>query len=183
MRRIIVDIDNTLWDLAPVLYEGLTCENPELPPVSAWDRWDFWRGHIPREVFYTVLREVHMRQDRFAPFPDARPFLTGLREDGFHVVIASHREKAAFDATSRWLDKYDLPYDDLHLSNDKSVLFHMSWGVVDDSPVVLEGARAAGIVRAGLRRPWNTGTDHPLFADLMEILAYLRGIGEIGEGQ
>ena len=34
MRKVIVDIDNTLWDLASVLYERMRKVNPALVPPS-----------------------------------------------------------------------------------------------------------------------------------------------------
>ena len=77
------------------------------------------------------------------------------------------------DATVRWLKKHDLPYDKVHLSYDKSVLFDKCWAIVDDSPETLDKAAEAKIVRAGLRNPWNEKEKHPLFDNLMEIFQYL----------
>jgi hypothetical protein len=57
--------------------------------------------------------------------------------------------------------------------HDKSVLFHKSWAIIDDSPVTLEKAAQAGILHAGLLTPWNANTSHPLFKTLPEILEYL----------
>jgi hypothetical protein len=54
------------------------------------------------------------------------------------------------------------------------VLFDDCWGVIDDSPETLSNARDAGIVRAGLRNPWNEGEDHPLFDNLKQIKEHLR---------
>jgi hypothetical protein len=53
------------------------------------------------------------------------------------------------------------------------VLFDSCLAIVDDSPVTLEKAAQAGILRAGLREPWNAGSGHPLFWSLFEILKYL----------
>jgi hypothetical protein len=174
-RTIIVDIDNTLWDFAPVLWDHLRREDPSIPPPTEWHRWDFWRERIGVKEFYRVLREIHLRQDTFAPFPDARAFLESLKGKGWTVIIASHREKETCEATERWLRLHELPFDELHLSNDKSVLFPGSWALVDDSPVTLDKARQAGMVRAGLLYPWNAGSGHPLFPTLGMILAYLEG--------
>ncbi len=89
-------------------------------------------------------------------------------------MIASHREKETLAATRKWLEKNALAFDEIHLSYDKSVLFDERWGIIDDSPVTLDKARSAGIVRAGLKNPWNEGEDHPLFSNLDEIYDYLR---------
>ena len=172
-KKIIVDIDNTLWDLAPELWRRLLVFNPQIPPPEKWRDWAFWEEHVPTRDLYQALREVHMKQDQYAPYPESRKFLAGLKERGFYIIIASHREAGTMDSTVRWLQNYGLPYDEVHLSNDKSVLFGTSWAIVDDSPVTLGKAARAGIVRAGLRNPWNERTDHPLFADLGEILNFI----------
>jgi len=68
---------------------------------------------------------------------------------------------------------FDLPFDELHLSMDKSVLFADCCAIIDDSPIMLDKAAQAEIVRAGLCHPWNSATAHPLFDTLTEVLAYL----------
>ncbi len=176
MKRIIVDIDNTLWDLAPVLRKHLLTFNPSIPPLEEWSRWDFWRGYVPDKVFYGALEQIHLRQDRYEPFAESRTFLATLKEWGLYVIIASHRHNSALGPTVRWLNKNDLPFDEVHLSYDKSVLFPGSWALVDDSPAVLEKAREAGILRVRLRYPWNEKLDHPLFNGLPDILVYLAGL-------
>lgn len=172
-NKIIVDIDNTLWDLAPELWKKLCAFNPRMPPPEKWRDWDFWEEHVRRKDLYAALREVHMRQDLYEPYPEAAGFLDGLKGKGLYVIIASHREKGTLEPTRRWLQKHGLAHDEVHLSNDKSVLFDGSRAIVDDSPVTLGKAARAGIIRAGLRNPWNEQTEHPLFANLFEILAFI----------
>jgi hypothetical protein len=174
MEKIIVDIDNTLWNLAPVLYSRLREKSPDLPPTTKWREWDFKGWPVTPKAIYPVLNRIHMEQDTFSPFPDAAEFLRSLKEMEFSIIIASHRLQDAFGPTERWLRQNDLVYDEIYLSRDKTVLFHDSWGVVDDSPETLNRARDAGIIRAGLRNPWNEGQDHPLFDDLTAITGYLR---------
>ncbi len=174
MRKIIIDIDNTLWDLAPILYRHLKEVAPSIPEPASWRKWDFWEGFMPEMTLYKVIRDIHLTQDHFGVYPDARQFLSALRGRGFYIIIASHREKSTIHAARQWLAKYELPYDEVHLSFDKSVLFPDAWAVVDDSPVTLDKAMRAGIVRAGLRNPWNENENHPLFDNLMEIYSYLQ---------
>ncbi|HEX2965542.1 MAG TPA: hypothetical protein VHO84_07140 [Syntrophorhabdaceae bacterium] len=173
MRKIIVDIDNTLWALAPVLYQHLRKVAPSMPEHELWGEWDFWDGYIDEKTLYTVIWEIHLNQDRYGVYPESQRFLSLLKEKGYHIIIASHRDKDTIHATTRWLEKHQLPFDELHLSYDKSVLFSDAWAIVDDSPVTLEKAAKAGIIRAGLRNPWNKNENHPLFSNLMEIYEYL----------
>ncbi len=173
MRKIIIDIDNTLWDFAPVLYKRLNDANPGFPHHSEWHSWSFWKGLIAPEKLYNIIRDVHMEQDIYEPYHESRVFLEKLQKNGFYIVIASHRERQTLASTRKWLEKHALAFDEIHLSYDKTVLFDECWGIIDDSPVTLDKARLAGIVRAGLKNPWNEHEDHPLFADLGEIYEYL----------
>jgi len=175
MRKIVIDIDNTLWDLAPVLYERLRGENPDIPHHSQWRSWHFWKGFISAERLYGIIRDVHMVQDSFEPYEQSRAFLCSIREKGFYIIIASHRERVTYEPTKRWLERYGLPFDEIHLSYDKSILFENSWAVADDSPITLDKAKDAGLVRVGLKNPWNEAEEHPLFTDLNEVYAYLQG--------
>ncbi len=173
MKKIIVDIDNTLWDLSPELWTHLIPYNRRIPSPAHWNDWDFWEEHVPLRDLLRALRKVHDQQDLYLPYPESRAFLKGLKERGFNILIASHRDKDTLDPTLRWLKKHDLPYDEVHLTGDKTVLFDRSVAIVDDSPVTLEKAAEAGIVHAGLLAPWNAGTGHPLFKTLPEVLEYI----------
>lgn len=175
MRRIIIDIDNTLWYFAPVLYERMKRVNPHTAPMSEWRSFDFWKEYISPRTFYEIIKGIHMDQEQFVPFPDARPFLASLKALGLHITIASHREKGTLGATVNWLNNNRLIFDDVHLSNDKSVLFDECQAIVDDSPFVLDKAARAGIIGSGLRMPWNDKGGYTLFDTLPEVLCYLRG--------
>jgi len=162
-KRIIVDIDNTLWNLAPVLWEHLKVHNPKIPPPPEWNYWNFWEEYVTTKDLYQVLKDIHSHQDEYPPYPDSKAFLEALKERDFYIVIASHRERKTFDPTVKWLKQNGLLFDEVHLSHDKSVLFAESWAIIDDSPITLDKAASAGIIRAGLLNPWNANSAHPLF--------------------
>jgi hypothetical protein len=117
-----------------------------------------------------------MHQEIYPPFPESRYFLSGLKERGLYIIIASHRSKDSYGPTVNWLKKYHLSFDEVHLSNDKSVLFAESWAIIDDSPITLDKAASAGIIRAGLLNPWNANSAHPLFENLPQILQYIESL-------
>jgi len=172
-RRIIVDIDNTLWHLAPELWEELKKVNPEMPPPAEWDSRRSIERFMPIKEFFRVLKVIHMRQEIYPPFPDAEYFLRTLKERGFYIVIASHRSPDTYEPTVNWMKKYRLAHDEIHLSYDKSVLFPESIALVDDSPINLNKALEAGILGTGLLFPWNEKSGFPLFKTLSEVLGYL----------
>ncbi|MCX7857032.1 MAG: hypothetical protein N2513_03480 [Deltaproteobacteria bacterium] len=171
--QAIVDIDNTLWDFAPILYKKLKLLNPSVPPPEKWDRWDFFKDYVSVSDFYRVIEEIHKRQDEYGVYPEAKDFLLGIKKLGYFVVIASHRTKESELPTLKWLKKHELIFDELHLSYDKSILFEISSVVIDDSPFVLEKAKASGLLALGLEHPWNRQNNFLLFKNLMEILSFI----------
>jgi len=170
--KIIVDIDNTLWDFASVFNEKIRKIAPSVPPINEW-RWDFYMEYISLEELFNICSEIHMKQDLFKPFPSSSFFLKSLIDEGCDVVIASHRDENSRSATERFLHIHNLPYTDLHLSHDKTVLFDNSSALVDDAPHLLDEAKRKGLICTGLRWPWNKNTEHQLFESHNEILDFL----------
>jgi len=179
LKKAVVDIDNTLWHFCGPLYEGLKKINPAFPPPEFWIDWNFWMHYCSEDEFMGVIHAIHLNQDddMNLPYSEASGFLLRLKENGFHIVIASHRTTESFARTRRWLLKHDLVFDDIHLSFDKTVLFdeacHM---VIDDSPFVLEKAAERNIIASGLSFPWNKdarNNGYRLFDSLGEILRHV----------
>jgi hypothetical protein len=78
-------------------------------------------------------------------------------EEGHWIHVTSHRRGSTYDATASWLDAIGMPWHDLHCSFDK-VPRCVELGIhvlVDDSPVNIAKASAAGIVPATIIHPWN----------------------------
>jgi phosphoglycolate phosphatase-like HAD superfamily hydrolase len=172
MHRIIVDIDNTLWDFASVFEERLKKIVPTIPPMTDWE-WDFYMEYISIEELYSIINEIHKKQDLFEPFPSAKWFLESLIDEGFEIIVASHRNENSREATENFFQKNNLKYTELHLSSDKTVLFESSRAIVDDAPHILDEAKQKGLICTGLRYPWNKHTEHPLFGSLEEVLEFI----------
>ena len=172
MQRIIVDIDNTLWDFASIFQDRLREIAPNIPPIADWE-WDFYMDYISIEELYSIINDIHKEQYLFEPFPSAKWFLESLLDKGYEITIASHRQENSREATERFLQKHNLPYTELHLSNNKAVLFDSSIAIIDDAPYLLDEAKQKGLICSGLRRPWNKNTEHPLFDSLEEVLEFL----------
>ena len=171
MKRIIVDIDNTLWDFATPFWKKIGHHGVPLP--SEWTG-DFWKDYFTIEQFQRYIDEVHQEQDAgAAPFPEAAAFLSALRTGGRRITIASHRNPASRGVTEKWLKTHSLVYDELYVGPDKTVLFDDHDAIVDDSVELLDKAATKGLITAGLRYPWNRDSGHCLFENLSEILVYL----------
>jgi len=157
-KKVVVDIDNTLWHFCDVLYERLQIINEAIPPPDDWIEWDFWENYCSKEQFLGAIKDIHLNQDddRHLPYPEAKDFLATLKENDFHIIIASHRTPDSIEETHRWLVKHKLVFDEVHLSFDKTVLIDdHCHAVVDDAPHILEKAAERGVTAAGLMFPWN----------------------------
>ncbi len=177
-RTAIVDIDNTLWEFSAAFYRELQKINPRFPDPRQWTNYQIWEGYCTEEDFFSVIHSIHHHQDSddYRPYPEALKFLSALKENGFHLILASHRVPTTRQPTERWLIRHALPYDELHLSLDKTVLFPGADVVVDDAPPILEKAARCGLLSTGLRFPWNeayVGNGFRLFPNLNEVLDYI----------
>ncbi|MBN1545533.1 MAG: hypothetical protein JW902_02625 [Syntrophaceae bacterium] len=178
LKNAIIDIDNTLWPFSEAFYLELKKLNEHFPPPDQWSTFDIWEGYCSEADFFTAINNIHLHQDRdrHQPYPEARDFLKSLMENGFHLILASHRVPKTRQPTERWLAQHTLPYDDLHISLDKTVLFPDAVVVVDDAPPALEKAVACGALGAGLLCPWNRAyadNGFGLFSNLNEVLDYI----------
>lgn len=175
-KTALIDIDNTLWQFCDAFFEELRKINPDFPTPENWTTWEIWEGHCSKQDFYNAVNAVHLNQDsqRFQPYPEARGFLSALKQNGYAITIASHRSPEYMGQTERWLNKHGLVYDDIHLSYQKTDLINSKTTVVvDDSPGVLENAVEKGVFATGLLFPWNRAyrdNGFSLCSNLDEIL-------------
>ncbi len=178
-KTAIIDIDNTLWQFCDAFYVELAKINKNFPTPDAWTDWDIWEGYCSKYEFYGAVNAVHSNQDKdtYLPYPEAKGFLTSLRDNDYHITIASHRSPEHREPTERWLHKHGLVYDDLHLSFHKTRLFNMFTDVVvDDAPQVLKKALENGAMATGLLFPWNRAFEVnglKLCSSLDDILKYI----------
>jgi hypothetical protein len=180
-KTAVIDIDNTLWQFCNVFYEELRKINKNFPTIENWTNSDIWKGYCSKSQFFGAVHAIHQKQDsdEFKPYPEAKGFLSSLRNNGYHITIASHRSPEHITQTEKWLSKHGLIYDDIHLSYNKTKLINFKTSVVvDDAPQVLEKAVENGAVAAGLLFPWNRTYSYKgfrLFNNLNEIINYILG--------
>lgn len=179
IKTAVVDIDNTLWHFCDVLYEKLTAINKSVPKPEHWSDWDFYQAYCSEKDFFGKIYDIHINQAHadYLPYPEAKGFLSTLRNNGYNIIIASHRRSESREATEKWLSKHELVYDELHLSFDKTVLFDTNTHVVvDDAPHILEKAVEKGAMGTGLLYAWNrsyANNGFKLCSNLDEILRHI----------
>lgn len=178
-KKAIIDIDNTLWQFCDALYEELRKINKSFPPPDSWTNRYLWEKYCTKDDFFQAINTVHFNQDSdgYMPYPEAKGFLSALKEYGYYIIIASHREPTTRKQTIRWLSMHGLLYDILHLSFKKTDLFdRFTSVVVDDAPEVLEKAIENGSAGTGLLFPWNreyANKGYKLFSNLDEVLNHI----------
>ena len=155
--NIAIDIDSTLhhyWDqLSDAAHRRFGIALPYEEQVT-------WGITLLRpEQVRACVEETHTARCVLAaePYPGAVETVRAWHEEGHFIHITSHRAVASYDATKEWLDRIELPYDELYCSDDK-VARCREIGIellIDDSPANLEAALGAGILAATLLHPWN----------------------------
>ena len=177
-KTAVIDIDNTLWQFSDAFYMMLKEMNENFPEPGQWVNSQFWKGYCSEADFMAAINSIHQHQDseRYQPYPESQGFLSSLKKHGFHVIIASHRSEETRGSTGQWLAQHGLPYDELHLSFNKTVLFPQADVVVDDAPLTLKKAVESGALATGLIFPWNrvhAGNGFKLFPNLDGVLEHI----------
>ena len=157
VARIALDIDSTLhpyWDLLQrVVKERYGVDLPYE------DQRDWGITVLERDAVIHCVEETHSDENIAAgvPYPDAVETVRDWHAQGHWIHVTSHRRVSTRAATEAWLDAIGMPYDDLHCSFDKiSRCVELKIDVlVDDSPLNIAKARAAGIGAATIVHPWN----------------------------
>jgi beta-phosphoglucomutase-like phosphatase (HAD superfamily) len=157
MARIAIDIDSTLhhyWDLL----QRVAAERYGVH-LPYEEQRDWGITALERDALVRCVEETHSDENILAaePYPGAVEAVRGWHDSGHFIHVTSHRRPAAATATARWLEAIGLPFDDLHCSLDK-VSRCVDLGIdvlIDDSPVNLARARAAGMRAATILHPWN----------------------------
>jgi uncharacterized protein len=161
MARIALDIDSTLhhyWDLFQSIVADRYGVHLPYEQQTGWGITELPDRHVREAVCESHSEENILNAE---PYPDAVETVKKWHERGYWIHITSHRAVTCHLPTATWLQRIGLPYDDLHCSYDK-VTRCIELGIdvlVDDSPVNLERARAAGMLGATIRHPWNEHLD------------------------
>jgi uncharacterized protein len=155
--NIAIDIDSTLHHYWDQLSDAAQRRFGIALPYDEQLTWGITR--LRPEQVRVCVEETHSEQLVLAaePYPGAVETVSAWHASGHFIHVTSHRTTTSRDATSRWLRRIGLPYDELYCSYDK-VTRCREIGIdilIDDSPVNLEEALEAGIIAATLLHPWN----------------------------
>jgi hypothetical protein len=158
MKRVLVDVDSTLWGFTEELIKRMRVKFPTKTIPDEFDNWDH-----PVSFFndfceaLDMFCDIHTDQDTFDPFPHAREMLDLLKEKDYHIHIASNRPSHTIEYLIKWLDLNELPYDSLFCDEDKKDLWdeHEFELVIDDAPKTQLYAEKMGSQVLTLRYKYN----------------------------
>ena len=155
--RIAIDIDSTLhhyWDqLAAAVERRFGVELPYDCQMS----WEI--RQLRPEQLRAAVEETHREASVLAaePYPGAVEAVNRWHAAGHFIHITSHRADACHGATTRWLERIGLEFDELHCSYDK-ISRCREIGIdllIDDAPANLLGALEHDMRAATIVHPWN----------------------------
>ena len=151
-----VDIDNVLAaaeEEVQRIYRELT---GEAWPVELYasagglDGSDFDRGLIEKIFDYFHDRSIH----HLPVMPGARSALQTLQRQ-FRIVIITARRPTARPQTEEWLRAHKIPFDELHLTGEKTEVAEDLAFAVDDHPAHAREYISQGIRVFLMDQPWN----------------------------
>jgi len=178
MKKAIIDVDETLWSFSRAFYDEVVASGIENFPVpEEFNYWSIFWEYLPKDAAFKFFDRVHCKQCDYKPYKEAKHFLQFLKDQGYYIVIASHRDPKYTEELKNWLMLCALPYDEVHVSFDKTALFNDPEVelVVDDRPETLVRAARAGKIAIGLLKPWNKRCGKlRLFKSLKDIERYLK---------
>jgi beta-phosphoglucomutase-like phosphatase (HAD superfamily) len=176
MKQVIVDVDNTIANFAPIFQEELQRVCPKIPNCDKWTTWNFYNDYMPSNLFHDAAHAAQMRIMETQPLPGAREMLAAI-PDNYRICIASHRKRESLDMLIDWLNVYDMTWTDIHVSNDKSVIFdNDTVMIIDDCPATMQAGMDFGFKAASLELPWNIcmrGTGAFLGKTMGEVTDYV----------
>ena len=179
-RRLIfgVDLDGVVMDfygaLKPIAAEWMGKPVSELTDdyrygLEAWGLLDKKGGY---DLSYPALHRYAVNQHEIfknaAPIPGASFHLRRLSRLGVHIRIITHRlfvgglHGKSVTQTASWLEKHDIPYQDLCMVADKTSINADLY--IDDSPLNIEAFSKIGRPCIVFENPTNKHINAPLRA-------------------
>lgn len=160
MSKVMFDIDDVLYPCVQEIREYLITRGhsrQSLEITNGWDLHEQWG--IPFDDLWLKINQgvadgvIFLKGEPFAGTKDA---MDELKEDGhtIHLVTARNAGPSglAEKHTVEWLTHYDLPYDSLTFSSDKTIV-HAAYAL-DDRVENVEALNVNSLAFL-MDQPWN----------------------------
>jgi len=174
MKRAIVDVDGTLWDLSTPLHVKLREQYPHIPKDVDNSSWEWYEPYITKKQFYKVVDETHIEQLYASAYSGSQRLFHELHVRKYEVFVASHRRydtgpQLAFWLWMQWL----VPYSALYCGWDKTEFIRPFDLVIDDAPSTIDFALGQGCRVMYLNWPWNKEQGGEKYDTLVELVENL----------
>lgn len=164
--RIGIDLDGPVYDFVASLADFINWATSrpfsELGPATKWDFYKDW-GYTFEEYTQFVKYGVELGTVFGSGMPKsgARGAIRTLHAAGHTIHIVTNRaiSPRAQELTVRWLAKWEIPYDSLTFSNDKTIV-HTDY-FIDDLPANVDALRAVGVQAFLLDCGYKEQVGHP----------------------
>ena len=158
-----VDIDNVLAVAEPEVQKiyqeitGLSWPQNLYASAGGLDS-----SNLERNIINIIFEHFHQRSIPVLPVnPGSKKALEQLGHH-FRIVVITARHPESRPQTLDWLQRHELPFDELHFSGDKSDVAENLVLAVDDHPEHAMGYSNRGIPVFLMDQPWNHGFSAPL---------------------
>lgn len=166
--RIGLDIDDVIadfWEAGIPIFNkkyGVDAKKEDFDQFDAMSRV----YNITYQDFLDTIINENMFE-RMKPYSGVPEVVQGYREAGAEVIMVTSRgfHPNAFDLTKEFLDRHEIPFDQLHIKASGRTKDEYIDGAidifVDDLPDNLIDIKLSGKARrlAMIHQPWNTGVD------------------------
>ncbi len=157
-----VDIDNVLA-VAEEEVQRIYCEmTGETWPSELYaSAGGLDESDVDRELIEQIFEYFHLQSIPSLPvIPGSRVALETLQQQ-FRIVIITARRPYARPQTLEWLHTHKLPFDELHLTGEKSDVTEGLKFAVDDHPEHVKDYISQGIQAFLMDQPWNRSFSAP----------------------
>jgi len=162
VRRILVDIDSTLYDMVPLFSKHAAAKYGVKFHPRDYNHWDYWQKiGMTLEQWLGTIDASHEPAMVLAnkPFPGAVAAIRAWAAQGVEIHVVSDRKPVSFEATRQWLNGIGLPKHVLFLAPRFDKLEYVKEHgidlVIDDKPSLIAACARAGVPIATLRYQYN----------------------------
>lgn len=169
-----VDIDNVLAEAEPEVQRVFHELTGQIWPQNVYASAGGLDGStLDENLIAKIFDHFHTRSIPILPVqPGGKAALEWLHEY-YRIVIITARHPDSRPQTQEWLERHEIPFDELHFSGDKTDVAEHITMAVDDHPEHVQGYSNEGIQVFLMDQPWNQGFSAPFVTRVRDWEALL----------
>jgi uncharacterized HAD superfamily protein len=114
-NRLLIDVDGTVCHNLPRICEHVNAKYDLSTTPEDVTEWSFHFEEIDKRIGEVAAHLLQNRTswyiDDLSMFDNVKPVLKELNDIGLDLVVATHRPPETHEATERWFQDRDIPYD------------------------------------------------------------------------